>query len=75
MTELWQLIKALFPLEDFGKYLNRKFDLMRIYPQPSDQALVNPLSTNPTKCSNTFKTIRPQQPTNCCVWSFWAVGD
>ena len=37
MTELWQLIKALFPLEDFGKYLNRKFDLMRIYPQPSDQ--------------------------------------
>ena len=32
----------------------------------------NPLSRNPTKWSNTLKTIRRQQPTNClCLVIFW----
>ena len=34
------------------------------------------LSANPTKSSNTLKTIRRQKPTNCfgCVWPFCGVG-
>ena len=36
-------------------FFSRTFDLL----------LLNPLSANPTKWSNTLKTIRRQKPTNC----------
>ena len=35
--------------------------------------ILNPLSTNPTKCSNTL-TIHPQEPTNCLSVSDHFVG-
>ena len=57
MTELGQLIKGLFPLEECEKYFNRKFDMMKIYIQPNNLAVVKPLSTNSTKWLSTFKTI------------------
>ena len=34
---------------------------------------INPLSANPTKCSNTLKTIRRLLPKNWVVWTFCRV--